>query len=922
MAFNPFHRFRKHQKAFFAVLTIICMITFVFQFGAGDPFTRIMGWFGYYGRKGDLVITLYGDRVYQRDLESLSRQRKLAQDFMTNPIIPGVLTSMSQAVQDLQKEQANATSPDRRTTDAPPPLPFDVANIPLDYLTRNNSFRQLPRDDHHRQALSNLRAIREAALVPSVQKNEKQLAALDVLATAIAFEAWATDPDRKAGDFYFGGSLRTDDLLDFLIWKHQADRLGITLTEADVIREVNRAGGGRPVLPPDEPFERNSVIRQYIKPPDRDRRGVPQATAKDLLEALREEFRVQLAKEALMGHGAGVRAFLNEAEPVRMTPTAATPDEFLAYFRDHRTTLKVAVLPLDVADFTGKVSGEPSEQDLENRYEAYKERVQRPDDRTPGYMEPRRIRVQYASAGPENPFYVAEAKKLAKSLSVYSDPATSAALRVAAGVNPYAAGGGAAWLPAAALPAIFDPLLQEYESYRNEEEGWARTDRSIGFDLRDRGPVKDKPTLYASLVGQFLGAGLTGTATPAAGASILPGLEALYQRTTLRAFGSAVLAGGSGSPLTALALPVPFTHAPLPRQAVQPLLVDKFEKDLARRLVGENLATFRERLDKLRNKPEEARKYVEKAVKEFGLQNFHTEAEPRSIYTIADDPAVKPLKEAYEEFRTKVKQLPFGTSDLPSFADFVFGRANAFYATFRQSPPGLYQVAEVLPFAGKDTWLFWYTEDKAERQRSFAEVRDEVRRSWYFDKARILARAEAERISAAINKMQAAPADALKFLREQKHGDGFELENVAMLVPSRKPEIFFGRQDTPEFQPYEVPADKIAYPPANFIEKLLALKAPGQSLVIADRPMGRYYVVVLLAKSVPTLREFYDLYAKAAPDDPIWNQMMQDQRRDFQLALLKQLRIEAAGKDKVDEQGNLKLPENVRVQVSSTESGE
>ncbi len=909
MAFNPFHRFRKHQKAFFAVLTIICMITFVFQFGAGDPFTRIMNWFGYYGHKGDVVATLYGDKVYQRDMDILNRQRRLAQEFLTYAV-----ASLTEAVQELQKQQAAASSPDRRTTDAPPPLPIDVQNIPLDFLTRNNSFRQLPREDHFRRALSDLRAIREAALVPTVQKNSKQLDALQVLATAVAFEAWTQAPEHRPNEYFFGGGPRTDELLDFLIWKHQADRLGITLTEADVVREFNRTGGGRNVLSPDEPFERNLLVRQFVKP-DRERQGTRQATAKDILDALREEFRVQLAKEVLLGHGSGVRAYLNEAEPVRLTPTAATPDEFLAYYREHRTTLKVAVLPLDVADFTSKVSGQPSEQDLENRYETYKDRVPKPDERTPGFMEPRRIRVQYASASPESPFYVAEAKKMAKALAVYSDPAASAALRVAAAANPYAAGGWPAWLSAAALPHVFDPLLREYEGYLSQEEAQASTDRAIGFDLRDRGPVKGKPTLYASLIGQFLGAGLTATATPMAGASILPGLEALYQRTTLRAFGSAVLAGGSGSPLTALALPVPFTHAPLSRTAVQPLLVERFEKDLAQRLLDDNIRTLYEQLEKLRAKPAEAQKYVEKAVKDFGLQNFHTEPKLESRYEIADDPAIEPLKKAYEEFRTKNQFL--GREFRP-FAETLFDYTAA----------GVYQVGSFpqpgfMPLPNKETWLFWRVEDKAERQRSFAEVHDEVKQSWYFDRARILARDEAKRISDALNAQHAAPADAVKFLRDQKHGDGFELDNVAQLVPARKPEIFFGRQDTPEFQAYQVPADKIAYPPANFVEKLLTLKTPGESLVLADRPMKHYYVAVLLARSVPTMRDFTDLYSKAAPDDAIWQRMMDDYRRDFQLALLKQLRIEAAGKDRVDEQGNLKLPENARVQASSsTEGGE
>ena len=53
MAFNPFHGFRKHQKVVFAMLTILCMLTFVLCSGmGGDLGERIMYLFG--GRGGGM----------------------------------------------------------------------------------------------------------------------------------------------------------------------------------------------------------------------------------------------------------------------------------------------------------------------------------------------------------------------------------------------------------------------------------------------------------------------------------------------------------------------------------------------------------------------------------------------------------------------------------------------------------------------------------------------------------------------------------------------------------------------------------------------------------------------------------------------------------------------------------------------------
>ena len=82
MAFNPFHRFRKHQKTYFAVLTIICMFVFVLQFGRGDAIERLMGLFGASRARGDYVTTLNGAKIYTSELERLGRRREIANKFV------------------------------------------------------------------------------------------------------------------------------------------------------------------------------------------------------------------------------------------------------------------------------------------------------------------------------------------------------------------------------------------------------------------------------------------------------------------------------------------------------------------------------------------------------------------------------------------------------------------------------------------------------------------------------------------------------------------------------------------------------------------------------------------------------------------------------------------------------------------------
>ena len=79
MAFNPFHGMRKHQNTVFTVLAIVCMLVFIFTgFGAGDLLSRGLGWFGGGRGKGQVVTTLNGTKVYESDLNKLTRLRELA----------------------------------------------------------------------------------------------------------------------------------------------------------------------------------------------------------------------------------------------------------------------------------------------------------------------------------------------------------------------------------------------------------------------------------------------------------------------------------------------------------------------------------------------------------------------------------------------------------------------------------------------------------------------------------------------------------------------------------------------------------------------------------------------------------------------------------------------------------------------------
>ncbi len=68
-------------------------------------------------------------------------------------------------------------------------------------------------------------------------------------------------------------------------------------------------------------------------------------------------------------------------------------------------------------------------------------------------------------------------------------------------------------------------------------------------------------------------------------------------------------------------------------------------------------------------------------------------------------------------------------------------------------------------------------------------------------------------------------------------------------------DILIGGKISPDdFRPYEPDKKDIAYPPTDFVDQLMKLKEPGDSLVVADQPVKHYYVAVLTVKpQVPDL---------------------------------------------------------------------
>jgi hypothetical protein len=921
MAFHPFKHFRKHQKVYLAVLTIMTMIIFVAQFGAGDPFTRLQHWIGMTVHHGMPVVDLYGKAIHTDDLEKLRWHRQLASEFLIFGSFMDprqrVGTPLEKSFFDVQMKYGRKQS----QNDLPTAMQNTLQQVSTALLIAQFS----PPDSRLQPLQKQLRDVQKQLNFPDVQKNPDQYQALDIMATLLAFQAWANDPQRQLGDSYFGGSIRPDDLLDFLIWKHEADRLGITLTQADVCREINRAwGGGDDFIPPDGKFESNQWVGIFFQSNQRIHKSL---TPHDLLSALTDEFRVVMAKEALLGQASGVRSYRQEVDGVHYSPSVATPDEFYRYFKEQRTALSVSMLPIAVKSFVDKVQASPTETDLRNLYQRYKNDEPAPTRRQPGFKLPRRIKLEYLSYRNDGPFARKLAAKAIELLPVF---------RIGQPASAFAAGGGLAWAASIAGFADADTAVRAlYEKYREQES----QRRSVRYDLDDRNRFGLDRELQSqrgvdlqastALLGELMGDIGTG-ATPLAAPTGWLAANEYHARVSLTPYAATVLAGASPSPLTAMTLPMRYLYTTQPFEAVREQLAERFEKAIAKTLMDSRVLAFRKELDKVLGSHDEKKldDFLKKAMPEYGLEDLHLMREPQTQQEMLDhpDPALKELQADWEKTTSKPFQDPTRNPDLMSFARDMF---LPFDNPQRQQEPPI-RSAQFQTDSGDVVWVFWKSEDLPAKVRDFDDIREEVKEAWYMEQARRLARDKARQINEKLKEENRTPEDAVRFLIDQSQGEVFQLPKVSQLTA---PEFSLPGEKFSKgpYHPYQAPKERIPYPPSDFVDQLLKLKKRGDSLVIADKPAKHFYVAVLMEDpQPPERREFYDVYGQPTLDnrdlmspnqeESLWSKMMADRQRKYAQKVLEQLRAEAT---KDLQGGEYVLPEDVRNRgVSTSDTGE
>jgi hypothetical protein len=818
MAFNPFHSFRKHQKAVFAGLTIICMLTFVLASGVsgkgGDFFGEVGNWFGARNRGND-VGKLYGHRLDARELQMLRLQRRTANDYMATAIIQFAHNNLFEKVFDalsFTKERKQSELMGLRMAQQ---QAFQVAGAQQQFL--RDWFRQqyLQKfQQYYMQLQQQEFTLASAKNTSEAERVQKLMTALQAARMQVDWLLQVPkDPLYPRDNLYFGGSTSVDGLVDFMIWRHQADELGIHLTDEDIVNAIRDETLGY-LTSQDDRIILSSLSRDALN------------DAESIRHALGEEFRVRLAQAAMVGY---------DPDGIGTTPAAVTPYLLWEYYRQNRTEFSVQMLPVQISKFVSQVKAKPTDDDLKSLYEKYKDQEYAPDRDTPGFKQPREIKVQWIDFSKDAQTYRTEARNLllSQAAACVSNPTLGMAW-------------GAAFLKEyenTARPQAFnrkwgDPLIGKLS-----EPGFA-LDMYLYRDLQRPETIASTVALAANGNGFNAAFGLPARAFAREAKELAPYVEQEARRRAPVA--AAFLGAGCTTPAALAIAGVAFAadaedqYMPLAlmNRELTRTLEDKFAETLAKS--GEN--AFKEGLEKVRKDSgtqkgkfaAAAAEYVKKQIETHKWQ--HGESKRLDdYYNIGQDEGLKPLKDAYlvQFLGTDPKGKEFGDQ---FFRNYVAGG---------KEDTKLYTPKGSSVSIGDKSFLFWLTEDVPPKVLPFEVAKNKVQEAWYLKEARPLAEKAAEEIA---QKARKGGNPVPELVDAAKGQPLVSLDSIARQTMDKNMRADVGTS----YQAYQFPADKVEYLGKDSLEKILDLKQVGDVTVLANGPKDTYYVAAVTHRNEPT----------------------------------------------------------------------
>ena len=890
MAFNPFDPIRKYQKSFLAAACILCMVVFIFSFGPGDLFQTVLGKMAGSG-SGASIVSIGGSEITEGDLDKWRRHRERASEFM---IRAGSIQYSKQEMDDRKRAQEKT-----------PP-------------------QESPEQIQRRSSLQ-------------------------------AFAQWIQGGGFGTGPSYFGGDpTRTEDLIDWLIWKYEADKLGIDVSPSDLARIFNRETATEDWWKPGDPITLIPGMEDFMSA----RFAVRDMGPDELLDTLCQEYRVVLAKEALLGEPPGARIVRDGDLFNRFSnfgryfanPMVPTPAEFQDFYKKQRTTINALFLPIEVGSLLNSGSGQkPDEAILKALFEMGKDREQNASSDRPGFKSPRRVQVAYVTGSSETVWHKSALARiqitriLAPIVPGFGGPAAALTnLASWADSNDFVTGnmGVLGWV---------DPYLafNRKDSLVGTHDQKLKNSRLRGGLLESwlTAPIDQVHGIHA-IKAAPVAAFILGNAANSLGVHSLIGADILWKSASFgseakdrvnliaqsRLIGLSALQplGGFIPSVGAIAALLPS----LPKSRDEANIANEVIGDVVTLAAQEDFESTWKRLQndigafKGKNDKAGAETLISTEVKRLGL-TYKAMNSARDLFDISKDPALSAFRSAYE-----TKNL--NSQNAPLFGDKFFQTEGIYDAQGWAN-----NIDETSPItrdnwtSSKEPYLFWRIDDQRSVKRSLDQARGDVEKFWLTEKVAVpAARDLAQKIAGLANDPK-GPAgkpwsanyrdilpEVVTFLSTQKingkNGLPFEVENVSRLIPQRTTNPF----EPVGYESFRFKAADIPFPREGFLDQLLTMDKPGQAIVLRDKPGTTFYVAVLLSKNEPPQADFQRAYERAGAmvdRDELWNRSNQETRRKYMMGTFKDLRS-GATKGKVDVDGMIQLPSSVKKKSENPDS--
>jgi hypothetical protein len=873
MAFNPFEAFSirsKLGKAVMAILGIVVMLTFVLSTGmtgqGNDFFDQVSRAIGGPGT-GEVVAEAYGDDISEADLAEIGRQRRAANNFLAMAIESSYSAWARELDQELKGTRLEATTKSA--------------------ISRFVALRTNPNTDPraYQAFITNEQALQQISIARMLAKPDSEdKKALDAVTAILSYDFMRLRQALPPTVLPEVDQESDRGLLDFAILLKKADQLGIKLSPDGVRELVRRETGGRLSR------EENAAIERVLR---RDSR-FEGMTGEWLIDAIGNEYRARMAFDAMIGQSAAnaIDRQMGRVDRGVATlgamPGAVTPYEFWEFFKDRTSEHSYSTLEVNAESFVDQVKGQPTPRERVDLFNRHKGDVPDPARPTPGFKDPRKLKIEFTTLD-------ATAPRVTQAI-----PKVQAASVVLSGLaGPMSVGGnGVTALFQAAHPGLSETLpIRETVSTRMQANLAPYRDiERWEFNPRDTSIYRPEPIVSA--LGVLAGGPDVATLT-AATAAVHQQVHRIEMRTRIPILMQSVLTPFNPTLANAIGMPA-FAYAHNPKMPPESLYMAAATED-ARKQQRRNLfrADVRELEEKLRELTKDAdpfalkvadkakiekafadaRKHLEEWLKARGLTPAGT-PEPIDKFAVAGAPALKPLND-------KAEPELDGTNSLAdrlfrSFDGRFIGRSGQINST-QPFDPFWFPAEPAGMDSDKPTHFVWVSQDvetkvynsleNADRLTN-GEMTKRVDRAWRLERAKELAKAEADRLAEQVKGIaKAAPTNPsgverqLKDLAAEKKLRLFEIERLAALR--------FQHEATQArmggYEPPQVERKLVLYPTPDFADKLLALrKEPlGAVTVLNDAPKVRYYVAAATGRTEKTVDQFRNVFGRVTAADAI-----------------------------------------------------